>query len=95
MLECLITKLCKRKDRSFSSFSSFPRLLRKLVRRFVKPLLAVDEQLSAHQRERRLFAWHERQTPPSPLRETLLIIGQKEAKYPNNRALIHKVQLQP
>ena len=52
MLECLITKLCKRKDRSFSSFSSFLRLSKILVRQFVKRLLAVDEQLSAHQRER-------------------------------------------
>ena len=78
MLECLITKLCKRKDRSFSSFSSFLRLSKKLVRQFVKPLLAVDELLSAHQRERPWFAWHERQMPPSPLQETLLIIGQKD-----------------
>lgn len=95
MLECLITKLCKRKDRSFSSFSSSRRLSKKSVRRFVKPLVAVDEQLNAHQRGRQSFAWHERQMPPSPLQETLLIIGQKEATYPNNRALIHKVQLQP
>ena len=52
MLECLITKLCMRKDRSFSSSSSFLRLSKKSVHRSVKPLLAVDEQLSAHQRER-------------------------------------------
>ena len=94
-MKCLITKLCKRKDRSFSSFSSFLRLSKKKDRQLVKPLLAVDGQLNAHQRERQLLAWHERQMPPSPLQETLWITVRKETKYPKNRALIHKVQLQP